>query len=351
MPIQKPIEKKIPAKTKNAQVNRTFKEELLLMADDARKYVTDWLKQWQKSRDIIKNNFELGQRHLALGNLNDAWLRFKFVVWLEPMHVAAWYYLGATYMAKGDKKKAAAAFRKSLELKPGNEEAIYLLAVASGKLSPKDGVLKKMPVSLAREYFDSIAPSYTEDQLYGKYEGHTELCNAVRSFLVPGRIDHLILELGVGTGFCGPLIRDVAAHLTGVDLSGEMLAEAIKVQNDKDERIYNSLVKRELHEFLQDAQEASYDIIIAANVFSYLGDLDSVFAQSARVLKDKGFMAFTADVFGGNGYQFDAQEAKFRYAKPYLQELGKAHGLKELKCKEAAVYPDYTAWVCVFQKA
>lgn len=355
MPIEKPIAKKIPdkraVKPPKSPVQRSFKDELLQTLKDTRQQIVTWFKQWDKAKDIIKNNFELGQRHLSLGNLNDALLRFKFVVWLDPNHANAWYHLGATYMAKGNRGKAAVAFRKALELKPGNEEALYLLTVASGKIQTREGMPRRMPVGLAREYFDSIAEAYTEDQLYGKYEGHNELCNAIRSFLVPGRIDHQILELGIGTGMCGPLLRDVAAHISGVDLSGEMLAEAAKVVDEKGEKIYNALIKRELHEFLQEAQEGAYDIVMAANVFGYIGALEDVFTHAARVLKPKGLFAFTADVLAdGDGYAFDPEETKFRFAKTYLQELARANGLTELKFKEAPLYPDYAAWVCVFQK-
>ncbi|HEY6133044.1 MAG TPA: hypothetical protein VIW70_03610 [Rubrivivax sp.] len=50
--------------------------------------------------------------------------------------------------------------------------------------------------------------------------------------LLPGRPSTLVnlaatqLHLGCGTGLCGPLLRPLARHLTGIDLSAAFTAEA-----------------------------------------------------------------------------------------------------------------------------
>lgn len=350
-PAVKPNIKKSPAKAAPPSLQESLRKDFQRMARDGRSFIVNFLKNWEKFKDIVKNNFELGQRHLALGNYNDAVLRFRLVIWLDPKHMQAWYYLGATYMAKGDKKKAAEAFRKALELKPGDENAIYLLTVATGKLAERLGVPKRMPLDLAQEYFDSLAASYTEDQLYIKYEGHIETCNSVRSFATPGKVDHLVLDLGCGSGLCGPLIRDIANHMTGVDISGAMLSEAGTLLDNNGNKIYNALVKSDLTSFIADAPDNAYDIVLAANVFPFIGALDQIYAQVSRILRPRGLFAFCTDQLDApDGFRFNAEEARFTYSRAYLESLGAGSGLKLLKCKDIKLYPDYAGWVCVFQK-
>jgi predicted TPR repeat methyltransferase len=305
---------------------------------------------WRTLGNIAQNNYELGLRHFQLGNLKDAMFRLKIALRFDPNNAKAWYILGRLYLAEGNNAEAKTALKKSLTLKP-NEESAYMLALVGGKKTPEADLPKTIPMSLALEYFDDVAPSFTKDQLdtYG-YRGHTLLCNAIRAFLVPGRLDHDILELGVGTGLCGPLMRDVSVRITGVDISENMLAEAIKLENAQGDKIYDALVKRDLKEFLRDAASDNYDVVMAAGVLSYLGDVGEVFAQSSRVLKKGGLFAFTADIFDGQGVHFDTEQARFGFAKAYLQELAAKSGLTEMKFEEVTAYPGQRAWLCVYKK-
>jgi predicted TPR repeat methyltransferase len=254
-------------------------------------------------------------------------------------------------MAMGNKKQAADYFLKALKLRPDFEEAKYLLCVVGSRKLTKEQLPKSMPESLAVEYFDAMAPDYNNQQLQVlKYEGHIELDNSLRACTVPGRMDHILLELGVGTGLCGPGIRDIAAHLTGVDFSGAMLDQAVGVLDRNNKKIYDALIKRDALDFLKDAPDEGYDVVMSAGMFSYIGDISEFFEQIARVLKSKGLFAFTADVLEGEGYEFVPKEARFAFSKPYLDELIARNGFQELRLKNLAVYADYPAWVCVLQK-
>jgi predicted TPR repeat methyltransferase len=163
-------------------------------------------------------------------------------------------------------------------------------------------------------------------------------------------MDHVLLELGVGTGLCGPAIRDIAAHFTGVDFSGAMLEQAVGVVDRNNKKIYDALIKREALDFLKDAPDEGYDVVMSAGMFSYIGDIAGYFEQIHRVLKSSGLFAFTADVLEGEGYEFVPKEARFAFSKPYLKELIVRNGFQELRFKDLAVYADFPAWVCVLQK-
>jgi len=338
---------------KKAPVAKPIMEELKAKGGEYKKTFLKWAGNLDKFRNIVKSNFDLGCKHLYMGNLRDAELRFKFVVWLDANHADGWYFLGNTYLIQDKKRQARDAFAKAVKLKPKNEEALYMLALASGKGMTAANMPKRTPPSLIGGQFDVLAPTYAQDQLEMlHYEGHRELCNSIRACAVTGRIDHSILELGPGTGFCGPLVRDIAFQITGVDISQEMLNRAMKLEDSRGRKIYDSLIKRDLHVFLKEADPIAYDIVMAANVFCYVGDLEMVFGQVPRVLRDGGLFAFTADkaADGVNGYSFDSETGRFSFTDIYLKDLAERNKLKEVRFRDEEIYADTRAWVCVFRK-
>lgn len=303
-----------------------------------------------RARDLVRNNFELGQRHFKLGNIRDAALRFRLVTWMEPSHAEAWYYLGRCRLLEGQKGQAARALEKALALSPKHEEARYLLAVALGSKAAANELPGAMPLSLAHEHFEGLADGYDEMQEEAGYQGHMLLNEAVRPALAEGRVDHVALDLGCGTGLIGTGLRDVAAEIRGVDFSEKMLSHAMARKDGTGRKIYDALIHRELREFLREAPEAAYDIMLAGCTFNYVGELDAVFSASARALRPGGVFAFTAARRGGEGFGFDPVLGQFTFSLSYLRAAAAAAGMKEIGCQEAPVYPDDKMWLCVFRR-
>jgi tetratricopeptide (TPR) repeat protein len=99
-------------------------------AEKIKQWKKDFLKLWgelHKFGDIFKANFELGKKHYGLGNFQDAVLRFKFVVWLEPKYSAGWYWLGLSHLALAQKPASIKALKKAVSLKPDWQEATEAL--------------------------------------------------------------------------------------------------------------------------------------------------------------------------------------------------------------------------------
>ncbi|MEM1385157.1 MAG: methyltransferase domain-containing protein [Pseudomonadota bacterium] len=101
-----------------------------------------------------------------------------------------------------------------------------------------------------------------------------------------------VLDVGCGSGLCGPLLKPPASRLTGVDLSPAMLAKAAA------KGCYDRLVEGDLVAVLR-REEKRYDIVVAADVFVYCGDLRAIFAAVERVLKPGGIFVFTTEVVRG----------------------------------------------------
>lgn len=311
----------------------------------------DFVSQFEKFKTIVQNNYDLGREHLRRGNTQDAVLRFRFVLWLDPVFKDSWYWLGCSYLADGKLKPAKDALLKSLKQNPASTEARYMLALVMGKAMPKGELPRVLPRALIQEQFDVQAENYNNLQI-GElgYEGHTLLCNAIRSCIQPGRVDAVTLELGTGTGLCGPLVRDYTHHLTGVDLSERMLEEAGKLYDARSNKIYDALIARDMAEFLADGPDASYDVIFAANSLGFVGDLTPIFEHTARLLKPGGLFAFTVDSMETGAYQFDPEIGRFRYSAPTIADLAARFGLTEERSRQAAVYPESAGLLRVYVK-
>jgi predicted TPR repeat methyltransferase len=130
---------------------------------------------------------------------------------------------------------------------------------------------------------------------------------AVRSVAsTPLRIGSM-LDLGCGTGLGGAAFRPYVDWLVGVDVSPGMIAKA------RAKGLYDRLATLELQQFLRSEIDAraQYHLVLAADVFVYVGDLAAVIAAAARVLAPTGLLAFTAETHIGDGA---ALQQTLRYA-------------------------------------
>jgi predicted TPR repeat methyltransferase len=147
-----------------------------------------------------------------------------------------------------------------------------------------------------------------------------------------------LLDLGCGTGLVGAAFRPFAAHLVGVDLSPAMVARA----QAKD--LYDRLVVGNLPDVLADeiAHGAKYDIVLAADVFVYVNDLNKIIAAVARVLATAGIFAFTVETHAGAGVAL-LPTLRFAHGEKYLREAVASGGLKLLALEKAAIRTEKAA--------
>ncbi|MFW0778297.1 MAG: methyltransferase domain-containing protein [Rickettsiales bacterium] len=335
---------------KNTDWFTSLKQDAAIYGEQFAKFMFGIAAKLGTADEVAKKNYSLGLMHLNQGNFSDAIFRFKAVTWLQPQNADAWYYLGIVSLADEQKKMAVAAFSRAKKLRPDYEEAAYMFAIARGKNAKPDEMPQSMPLTLALNHFEGIAPTYEESQLGEfNYQGHTLVAAAIRKHATKGRVDYTALDLGVGTGLCGPLVKDITAEITGVDISEIMLQKAITLKDGSD-KVYNALIKRDAREFLTESPDTAYDLIIACGLFSFMGDLQQTFAEIARGLRTGGLFVFTAEMMEGDGFQLDPDAGLFRFSEIYLKGLATNNGLTELSFEEVEVYPNHKQWLCVYKK-
>lgn len=118
-----------------------------------------------------------------------------------------------------------------------------------------------------------------------------------------------ILDLGCGTGLAAPALARFGGKLTGVDLSSAMLAKAAERGG------YDALVRSEAVDFLKQ-HPASFDLIVAADVLIYFGDLTALFAAAAEALVPGGLLAVSTEL-GETGWKL-LPTARYAHGDDYI---------------------------------
>jgi predicted TPR repeat methyltransferase len=202
----------------------------------------------------------------------------------------------ALLTTSGDTDAAVRICRERLELSPSSASARYLLDVLVGEPG-----LDRSPPEYIVESFDAFAEQF-DAKLVGVlgYDVPEQLCAIVRGATAPGRM-YDTLDAGCGTGLCGPPLRPLASRLVGVDLSSKMLELAAR------RRTYDWLVRDELTAFLA-RSAGSFDLIVAADVLIYFGDLARIFGVAAIAMRHGGLLAVSTELLaepshGPSGYR------------------------------------------------
>jgi predicted TPR repeat methyltransferase len=210
--------------------------------------------------------------------------------------------------------EAIASYRKALEFDDvANPDRVrYVLASLGSEAVPDAS-----PLEYVRDLFDKYARRF-EDHLVRQLRYRVpELLAAQLQPLLPARpID--VLDLGCGTGLCGVLLKPLARSLTGLDVSENMLEEA----RAKD--IYDTLVAGEIGAYLAQ-QNASFDLIVAADVFIYIGDLAPVFKGAHEALRPGGLFAFSTEISEGAERRL-LGSLRFSHSAAYVQRLAAQTG-------------------------
>jgi len=231
-------------------------------------HVASWLGRGEALRFL--------ERH------DEALAAFERVNALAPTLAVAWTQRGSILRDRGRLDEARRAFEQAIAHGGDPELNGYFLAALSGRDAPAQA-----PAGYVLRFFDEYAKDFDAHLVATLgYRAPAVLVEQIAA-LGPRRFASA-LDLGCGTGLCGPLLRPLCDRLAGIDLSQGMLAQAAA------RGVYDTLTKAEVVAHLGSTTER-HDLIVAADVFIYIGALAAVFAGAARVLDSGGLFAFTAE--------------------------------------------------------
>jgi predicted TPR repeat methyltransferase len=224
----------------------------------------------------------------------------------------AWFVLGEARQRAGD-ATAAEAYRRCLATEPQDRlGAEVRLAILGAAPTPA-----QLPAAYLRALYREYAPRFEQSLTAGlAYRGPALIDQALGE-----RRFQRALDLGCGTGLLAPVLRSRAEHLAGVDLSPAMLARARR------RGLYDALDEADAVAFLEAAPPESWDLVAAADLPPYLGDLAPLLRQVARVLTPGGRFAATLERHDGAEDYLLAPTQRFRHAAPYVLRLMQGLGL------------------------
>jgi predicted TPR repeat methyltransferase len=264
--------------------------EALLDAGDVRGASESCLRALQLDRRCLAAHVTLGNVLVTQSRYEAAIECYRAALLLDPRCPAARPNLGASLYALGRHSEALAAFQEALRFEPDNPLALQMVAALGGEQAAPAA-----PRDYVRDLFDGYADSFdkhlVEELGYRTPELIATLLRETMGHVQPRSLD--VLDLGCGTGLAGVAIAPMAHRIIGVDLAPKMLEVAAR------KALYERLECNDVLTMLAAEQAASFDLVLAADVFVYLGRLDEVVAEVKRVLRPGGFFAFSVEQLEG----------------------------------------------------
>ncbi|HET8746671.1 MAG TPA: tetratricopeptide repeat protein, partial [Ramlibacter sp.] len=216
-----------------------------------------------------------------LGRTREALDHFDRALAADARSPALWTLRGNALKELGRAQEAAQSFREALA-RGGDPELLryYLAGIEGGDAPPRP------PVQYVEALFDGYAAQFDEHLVQTlRYDAPRVLTERLAA---SGQRWRHALDLGCGTGLCGPFLRAMADRVTGVDLSTRMLEKAGALG------LYDALVQGDVVDFLAQSQDV-FDLVVAADVFIYVGAVDEVFRLLAQRMPGGGSFCFTVE--------------------------------------------------------
>ncbi|MCB2114583.1 MAG: methyltransferase domain-containing protein [Parvularculaceae bacterium] len=288
------------------------------------------LGRFQSSGDLIADRrFLYAAAFLEDGDFAAAAELFEQAIEIAPEWTAAYWSLGKARRDAGDIARAAIAFRECLRLDPED------LLGASLALAEIDAsvTIDAAPQAYLKTLFDAYAEDFDSSLVERlDYATPQQLAALVRE---AGRGETRYtraLDLGCGTGLAGEAIINNVAWLEGVDLSDRMIEKA------RAKRIYDTLAAGDILTALHSAR-GRYDLVIAADVLIYFGELEKIFAAIARRLEFGGLVAFSVEKGEGADRTLRAS-LRFAHSAEYVARVLKSSGLELVRMEERVLRKD-----------
>jgi predicted TPR repeat methyltransferase len=281
--------------------------------------------------------------------LDKAWAIENLSVGQKEFISSNEYQLGRFFRKKNPPHKhhprAIQHFQKSLEQHTSNSElARFWLATIVGESGGGNNTpcIDKCPAEYVVGLYSTFAARFDEllvEKL--NYQTPTKLRKILNSVLVACPTTTKLaqgLDLGCGTGLSGLAFVDIVDHLMGVDLSPEMIEKAEK------RNCYEKLVVGDVTSVFNDPTGVlcTYDLVLACDVFCYIGDLSAVFAAVSSSLSQAGFFCFSTEHLEEKVEEESANYrlhacARFAHKKSYLEQLAEKNGFEIVKLEKASI--------------
>lgn len=261
--------------------------------------------------------YNLGVLLMMKDRFNDALLYFGEALKINPEDSATHLNCGSIYLKSNQIEKAILSYESAHKINPDDDEIKHILSAIKQHHTPSS-----TPSSYITHLFDQYA-AYYDYHLTQRldYIAPQKIMDVLQLEFSPFS-DWTVVDLGCGTGLFGTLIEPFSKKSIGIDLSENMLSIA------REKNCYHELICADIIEALP--RFSSVNLISAADVFAYLGDLNSVFSAAKKALAKEGVFTFTVEKTTGSDFILQTS-IRYAHSKIYIESLCAAHSF-EIVC-------------------
>jgi predicted TPR repeat methyltransferase len=273
-----------------------------------------FLAAYQLKPDSDEACNKIGSSFAARGMFEPAVVWFCRARQLNPAGSDYLYPYGRALVSTNSLEQAAEVFKEWLKKEPENPIAQHLAGAALGASE-----MKKASAEYVVALFDSCAAKFDENLGRLNYRGPELVLDALQRTSETPAQGWRIVDVGCGTGLVGAVLRPLANRLIGVDLSAGMLELA------RSRSVYDELIRADITDYLK-RHEGSFDVLTAADVLTYVGDLNDFFHAAASSLKPGGLVVALLEALDGEGTYRLNLSGRFSHSLHYLRHVMESTG-------------------------
>jgi predicted TPR repeat methyltransferase len=300
------------------QVDPTHRDAWLALA-----HAHEVLQQWAPAVQALNQALPLGpptaalwlalaRCQLRLERPLEALRAYEEALAMDATLAEAWSQRGSLLRDAGQHAEAARSFQQALA--HGGDEELNRFYLASVTPQPAP---QRPPVAYVEALFDEYANDFQTHLVEGlNYQAHRTL---LAPLLEGGARYPQVLDLGCG--LCGQLICAQANAVDGVDVSGAMVAQARASGH------YRQVVHGDLLPFLEASAEP-VDLVMAADVFIYVGALEAVFEAVRLRLRPGGCFAFSVELSSDGSELKLLPSLRYAHSAAYIERLAALSGFR-----------------------
>lgn len=229
------------------------------------------------------------------------------VLELKEDHLEAHLSLGSLYGKVKDPERSLEHYTAAKQISPDHPSAIHMLNALKGDTTSAP------PRRYVEDLFDSYSSQFDAHltQKLG-YNAPTLLSKMIKDHKGKDPFRKM-LDIGCGTGLSAIELKESCTEIYGLDLSKKMLEEA------KKKGIYHKTIYGDAVEYLKQTTE-SFDLVVAADVFVYMGDLKNFFTQLKSKVSPGAMVAFSTETCEGEKFELCAS-GRYAHSRKYIETL------------------------------
>ena len=238
------------------------------------------------------------------GEINNALETLQEWIKSNPDDALLFNMMGGCYLSLREFKMSIQSYEKALELKPDYAIPQHMINSLKGHTS------KSPPKEYVKNLFDDYAERFNDSLVQGlQYKLPFIIKDLIQNISSKSKFAKTI-DLGCGTGLSGNGLSEISEHLSGIDISENMISKADELD------VYDNLYTGDIVEALNAVQE-NFDLFVALDVLIYVGDVESIFKTVHKYSNPESIFVFSTEIQEESGYSL-LSSSRYSHSDSYI---------------------------------